>query len=98
MLRQAKSNPDLNNYLTYICVTPQIPDGMNATAYHGARSAAAIMLKNNVKANFRSIPEPSRAYIKATILVGLQDGNAQIRNFVGNVITEVVRQGGVIGW
>ncbi|RMX79339.1 hypothetical protein D0867_16490, partial [Hortaea werneckii] len=28
----------------------------------------------------------------------LRDANTQIRNFAGNVITEVVRQGGILGW
>ena len=98
MLRQAKGSPDMNNYLAYICVTPTPPEGLTQIAYHGARSAAAIMLKNNVKSSYRSIPEASRTYIKSTILAGLQDGNSQIRNFAGNVITEVVRQGGVMGW
>ncbi|KAK3651122.1 hypothetical protein LTR56_005886 [Elasticomyces elasticus] len=98
MLRQAKTSPDINNYLTYITVTPSPPDGFSQNAYHGARSAAAILLKNNVKTSYRTIPDPSKAYVKSSILVGLQDSNAQIRNFVGNVITEVVRQGGVMGW
>lgn len=98
MLRQAKSSPDINNYLAYLCVTPTAPAGLDANAYHAARSAAAIMLKNNVKSAYKSIPEASRAYIKSTVVAGLQDGNAQIRSYVGNVITEVVRQGGILGW
>ncbi|KAK3114229.1 hypothetical protein LTR53_007658 [Teratosphaeriaceae sp. CCFEE 6253] len=98
MLRQARSSPDFNNYLAYITVTPSAPEGFSPNAYHAARSAAAIMLKNNFKSASRSIPEPSVVYVKSTILVGLQDGIAQIRNFVGNVVTEVVRQGGVLGW
>lgn len=98
MLRQAKSNPDLNNYLTYIAVTPTVPPGLDVQSYHAARCAAAIMVKNNVKSGYQSIPEPGRAYIKSTILAGLQDGNAQIRNYAGSVITEVVRQGEVMGW
>ncbi|EMC96364.1 hypothetical protein BAUCODRAFT_69765 [Baudoinia panamericana UAMH 10762] len=98
MLRQAKSSPDILNYLAYLCVTPSPPGGFSPNAYHAARSAAAIMLKNSVKSSYRSIPESSQAYLKSTILVGLNDGNAQIRNYVGNVITEVVRQGGVMDW
>lgn len=98
MLRQAKRSPDINNYLAYLCITPNPPEGLNQTTYHAARSAAAIMLKNNAKSQYKTIPEPSKAYIKSTILAGLQDSNAQIRNFVGNVITEVIRQGGVMGW
>ena len=98
MLRQAKSSPDINNYLAYLCVTQTPPSGLDANAYHAARTAAAIMLKNNVKSGYKSIPEASRSYVKSTVITGLQDSNAQIRNFVGNVITEVVRQGGIMGW
>lgn len=98
MLRAAKASPDMNNYLVYLCVTPTPITGLSPEAYHAARSAAAIMLKNNVKISFRSIPEESKAYIKANVLHALQDRNTQIRNYVGNVVTEVVRQGGILGW
>ncbi|KAI5368141.1 Putative importin-beta domain, armadillo-like helical, importin beta family [Septoria linicola] len=98
MLRQAKSSPDINNYLVYLCITPTSNTGLDQAAYHAARSAAAIMLKNNVKTAYKSIPEPSKVYIKANVLQGLQDRNTQIRNYIGNVITEVVRQGGILGW
>lgn len=98
MLRQAKGSPDINNYLVYLCTTPASTTGLNDQSYHAARSAAAIMLKNNVKTAYRTIPEPSKAYLKSHVLLGLQDRNAQIRNYIGNVITEVVRQGGILGW
>ncbi|KAK5135669.1 hypothetical protein LTR08_004970 [Meristemomyces frigidus] len=98
MLRQAESSPDINNYLAYICVTPVAQAGLDANAYHAARCAASIKLKNNVKAAYHSMPEANKSYIKSTIIAGLQDGNAQIRNYAGNVITEVVRQGGILGW
>ncbi|KXT13740.1 hypothetical protein AC579_10066 [Pseudocercospora musae] len=98
MLRQAKSSPDINNYLVYLCTTPTSTTGLGEQAYHAARSAAAIMLKNNVKTSYRTIPEGSKAYIKSHVLLGLQDRNTQIRNYIGNVITEVVRQGGILGW
>jgi transportin-1 len=98
MLRQAKDSPDINNYLAYLCVTSQPPQGLDAKLWQAARSAAAIMLKNNVKTGYKKIPEPSQSYIKSTVLTALQDKDAQIRNFVGSVITEVVRQGGILGW
>jgi hypothetical protein len=56
------------------------------------------MLKNNVKMSYKTIPDPSKSYIKSHVLLGLQDRNAQIRNYIGNVITEIVRQGGILGW
>ncbi|KAK4504967.1 hypothetical protein PRZ48_002930 [Zasmidium cellare] len=98
MLRSAKANPDMNNYLVYLCITPDPVNGMSPDTYHAARSAAAIMLKNNVKVSFKSIPEASKTYIKSHVLHGLQDRNTQIRNYIGNVVTEVVRQGGILGW
>jgi hypothetical protein len=98
MLRQAKDSPDINNYLTYLCITPASDTGLPTDSYHAARSAAAIMLKNNVKTSYKQIPQQSQLYIKSHVLQGLQDGNTQIRNYVGNVITEVVRQGGLLGW
>lgn len=98
MLRQAKGSPDINNYLVYLCVTQNSTTGLPPDAYHAARSAAAIMLKNNVKSSYKQLPDQSKTYIKSHILLGLQDRNTQIRNYAGNVVTEIVRQGGILGW
>lgn len=56
------------------------------------------MLKNNVKTNYKTMPDQSKNYIRSSILSGLSDQNAQIRSYAGNVITEIVRQGGLLGW
>lgn len=56
------------------------------------------MLKNNVKTTYKALSEDNKAYLRSTILKGLQDQNAQIRSYAGNVITEMVRQGGILGW
>ena len=56
------------------------------------------MLKNDIKTNYKQIPQNSQSYIKTGILQGLQDPNAQIRAFTGNVITELVRQAGITSW
>lgn len=56
------------------------------------------MLKNNVKSNYKAMPEQSRTYIRSSIMSGLSDQNPQIRSYAGNVITEIVRQGGILGW
>lgn len=98
MLRQAKSSPDINNYLVYLCITPESNTGLTVENYHAARSAAAIMLKNNVKGAYTKIPSDSQSYIKANVQQGLQDRNPQIRNYIGNLVTEVVKQGGILGW
>lgn len=99
MLKQAKASPDINNYLAWITTNESAGvAGLSEENYFSARCAAAIMLKNNVKASYKSIPDPSKEYIRSTILLGLQDKKPQIRNFSGSVVTEVVRAGGILGW
>ena len=100
MLAHAESSPDINNYLSYLFATRQLPPSLALSDgdFHTARSAAAIMLKNHLRTGFDAIPQPSLAYVRTSILLGLQDPNAQIRNLAGNVITEIVRQGGLLCW
>ncbi|KAL7813439.1 armadillo-type protein [Trichoderma gracile] len=100
MLQQAKASPDINNYLAYILSSSQPPEGLqvNETDYHLVRSAAGVMLKNNVKSDWKTIPEASLQLIKLAVPMGLQDKNSQIRNLAGNIATEVIRRGGLMGW
>lgn len=100
MLTQAKSSPDITNYLTYIFSNGQILQSMNLSTSNVdlVRSSAALNLKNTIRTSYRSISEPGRAYIRASVLDCLEDGNPQIRSFAGTVITETVLRGGVLGW
>ena len=100
MLEQAKKSPDINNYLSYIFSSSQPPEGLqyNDQDFHLVRSAAGIMLKNNVRKEWKSIPEESLQYIKLAVPIGLQDKNSQIRNFAGNIATEIIQRGGLLGW
>ncbi|KAK1760907.1 importin subunit beta-2 [Echria macrotheca] len=100
MLAQAKSSPDINNYLAYIfsSATPSPGLDLSNDDWHLVRSAAAIMLKNNVKNTQKQIPEASLNFIKLAVPLGIQDKNPQIRNYAGNIATEVVRRGGVWSW
>lgn len=104
MLTQAKASPDINNYLAYIFSsnTPPPDLALSPEDWHLVRSSAAIMLKNNVKSDYKSsqkpIPESSVALIKMAVLIGIQDKNSQIRNFAGNIATEMIRKGGVLSW
>lgn len=100
MLAQAKSSPDINNYLAYLFSSPSPPEGTNFTSddYHLVRSSAAIMLKNNIKTSFKQIPESSLSLIKMAVPIGIQDKNSQIRNYSGNIATELVRRGGLFSW
>ncbi|KAK7187949.1 hypothetical protein DPSP01_003162 [Paraphaeosphaeria sporulosa] len=100
LLKQAKASPDIDKYLAYVFSNGQPPPAVNmdAPGYFKARAAAAVMLKNDIKSGYKSMPEDSKSYIKSIILMGLQDPNSQMRSYAGNVITEIVRSGGLLGW
>ncbi|KAM6516057.1 hypothetical protein FALCPG4_014242 [Fusarium falciforme] len=100
MLQQAKNSPDINNYLAYLFSSSSPPDGLQFSEqdFHLVRSAAGIMLKNNVRTEWKKIPESSLQLIKMAVPMCLQDKNSQIRNFAGNIATEVIRCGTLLGW
>ncbi|PHH74064.1 hypothetical protein CDD82_5122 [Ophiocordyceps australis] len=100
MLQKAKASPDCNNYLAFIFSSPSPPDGVQLSQqdYELARAAAAILIKNNVRSEWKSIPETSMQLIKLSVPIGLQDRNSQMRNFSGNIATEIIKKGGLAGW
>jgi len=100
MLTQAKSSPDIINYLTYIFSNGQVLQSLNLSAPNVdlVRSSAALNLKNTIKTSYKAMPESSRVYLRASVLGCLEDSNPQIRSFAGTVITETVLRGGVLGW
>ncbi|KXJ93251.1 armadillo-type protein [Microdochium bolleyi] len=100
MLSQAKDSPDINNYLIYLFSSADAPDGLQmvSSEYHLVRSAAAVMLKNNIRTSFKQIPESSLSLIKMAVPMTLQDKNRQIRNYGGVIATELIRRGGLLSW
>lgn len=100
MLSQAKASPDINNYLAYLFSTAEPPAGVQCSPqdYHLVRSSAAIMLKNNARSSYKQIPEQSMTLIKLAVPMGIQDKNAQIRSYAGNIATEIIRRGGLMSW
>ncbi|KAL7625534.1 hypothetical protein AAE478_004754 [Parahypoxylon ruwenzoriense] len=100
MLTQAKANPDINNYLIYLFSSQEPPAGLQCSPedYFLVRSAAAIMLKNNIRTSLRPISASGLTLIKMAIPLGLQDKNSQIRNYAGNIATELIRRGGIMSW
>ncbi|KAI4599828.1 hypothetical protein KJ359_001564 [Pestalotiopsis sp. 9143b] len=100
MLTQAKSSPDINNYLVYLFSSTEPPAGLQCSAedYHLVRAAAAIMLKNNIRTDYKQIPDSSFTLIKMAIPMILEDKNSQMRNYAGNIATEIVRRGGLLSW
>ena len=100
MLSQARKSPDINNYLVYLFSTADPPAGLQASPqdYHLVRSAAALMLKNNVKIGYKQIPPDSLNLVKMAIPMALQDKNSQIRNYAGSIATELILRGGLLSW
>ncbi|KAI1861220.1 hypothetical protein JX265_008565 [Neoarthrinium moseri] len=100
MLSQAKASPDFNNYLVYLFSSAEPPAGLQCSPedYHLVRAAAALMLKNNVRTGYKQIPEASFALIKMAIPMVLEDRNSQMRNYAGNIATEIIRRGGLLSW
>ncbi|OTB11687.1 hypothetical protein K445DRAFT_67822 [Daldinia sp. EC12] len=100
MLTQAKSSPDINNYLVYLFSSQEPPSGLQCSPedYFLIRSSAAIMLKNNIKTSSKEVSDSSLALIKMGIPMCLQDKNAQIRNYAGVIATEMIRRGGIMSW
>lgn len=100
MLTQAKTSPDIINYLTYIFSNGPLLQSLKLSLEitNLVRSSAALNLKNTIRSSYKAIPEPSRTYIRTTVLGCLEDPNSQIRSFAGTVITETVQKGGVLGW
>ena len=98
MLSQAKASPDITNYLTYILCNPLPNLNLRPDALELVRSSAAITLKNTLKGKYSSLSPSQIAYIRSSVLQCLQDPSSQIRNLTGNVITELVKVGGILGW
>lgn len=99
MLAQAQASPSYVYYLTYIFATPHISQlGFTGPSLFTIRYAAAINLKNYIKTAYKSIPKEALVYIKSYIIQALQDANPQLRGFAGTVITELVKQGGLLQW
>lgn len=56
------------------------------------------MLKNVIRSNYQSLDDTNKTFIQSNIISGLQDTTPQLRNLTGNVITELVRRGGLHAW
>lgn len=62
------------------------------------RQAAGLLLKNNLKTVFKSMPPINQEYIKAELLPCLGASDRQIRSTSGTIISVLVQLGGVLGW
>ena len=92
-LESFNSIPDYNSYLTYIlCVPLNPPEG------ELVRSAAGLLLKNNVRIRLEEMTPDVVAYIKATIFNVLGDPVSMIRNTVSTVIDTLLIELGPTNW
>ncbi|EER26886.1 hypothetical protein D8B26_005558 [Coccidioides posadasii str. Silveira] len=100
MLAQATSSPDFVNYLSYLICTAQVPSaiGFDANQYVVIRVAAAMNLKTKLRVAYGTITPNSLGYIRSSSMVALQDPSGQVRNASGSIISEMVKQGGVLSW
>lgn len=91
-LEDARRQPDLDNYLTYLLITA------GNDAQPNLRASAGILLKNNIREGYLSMPESTKEYVKSQIVQGLVDQWPIIRNVSGTVITTILSSGGVSSW
>lgn len=62
------------------------------------RQAAGLLLKNNLRSAFKTMPPANQHYIKSELLPCLGAPDRQIRSTAGTVISAFVQIGGVAGW
>ncbi|CEJ82479.1 hypothetical protein VHEMI02539 [[Torrubiella] hemipterigena] len=100
MLEQAKSSPDLNNYLALLLTSAEPPAGLQCTPqdYALIRPAAGTRLKNNILEDWDKIPANSLPLIKSAIMIAIQDVSPSIRNPAAYAASSMIRKGGVLGW
>lgn len=83
--------PDFNNYLVFILARAEAKSVE-------VRQAAGLLLKNNLRTAYTSMPPASQQYIKSELLPCLGAADRHIRSTVGTVISVVIQLGGVFGW
>src|SRR5436190_10623559 len=100
MLVQATSSPDFVNYLTYLFCTAQPPPsiGFSMETYNVIRVSAALNLKTKLRVAYNTVSPNSLAYIQSSAWIALQDPAQQVRVSAGTIITEIVKQGGLLAW
>lgn len=62
------------------------------------RQAAGLLLKNNLRSAFGTMPLSNQQYIKSALLPCMGAADKQIRSTAGTIISTFVQIGGVAGW
>ncbi|GJN25931.1 hypothetical protein PR202_gb13817 [Eleusine coracana subsp. coracana] len=74
--------PDFNNYLVFLLARGE---GKSIEV----RQAAGLLLKNNLRTTFNSMPPPSQQYVKSELLPCIGATNKAIRSTVGTICEDV---------
>eukprot|EP00249_Psilotum_nudum_P021527 c28143_g1_i2 orf=1539-4217(-) len=90
-LQRCGQFPDFNNYLTFILCRGE---GQSVEV----RQVAGLLLKNNLKAQYRSLMTVYQQYIKAELLLCLGAPDKCIRATIGIVISVIIQEGRVRSW
>ncbi|KAK6465074.1 putative importin, protein [Scheffersomyces coipomensis] len=91
-LRQAKQQPEIENYLLSLLVLDD-----NSTR-SDVRAAAGVNLKNSILRQSQGNALPDRQFIKENVIKGLISPDQMVRNITGNVITSLFSIYGLQGW
>lgn len=62
------------------------------------RQAAGLLLKNNLRSAFKTMPPANQQYIKSEILPSMGAADKQIRSTSGTIISTFVQITGVAEW
>lgn len=88
-LEEAQKVPDFNKYLASIFIEADKSD-------ISVRSAAGLLLKNNINMFFSQISNDVLIYLKEASISGLSDTQQLIRSISGNLITTIIKKGGIM--
>ncbi|KAG4301512.1 hypothetical protein PCK1_002225 [Pneumocystis canis] len=88
-LEEAQKVPDFNKYLASIFIEADKSD-------ISVRSAAGLLLKNNISMFFPQISNDVLIYLKEASINGLSDTQQLIRSISGNLITTIIKKGGIM--
>ncbi|GAB4816534.1 hypothetical protein N2152v2_003580 [Parachlorella kessleri] len=90
-LDQCKQFPDFNNYLAFIFANGE---GLPVEV----RQSAGLLLKNNLKAQYASLSEEYKAFVKAALLLVLGHSSKPLRHTAGTCVVVIAGQAGVASW
>ncbi|KAL3647214.1 Transportin-1 [Castilleja foliolosa] len=83
--------PDFNNYLAFIFARGE-------GKLVEVRQAAGLLLKNNLRSAFKTMPPENQHYMKLELLSCIGAPDKHIRTTTGTIISTYVQIGGVAGW